>query len=80
MCWAPRLQISSAPTSSEFIVENRPERRHHRTNVVVQSVRGYTLLYTSDSIAPTPFVYKSLPYDVFRDLAPIATSACSTAC
>jgi tripartite-type tricarboxylate transporter receptor subunit TctC len=59
-----------------FVVEDRPGANATiATNVVVQSAPdGYTLLYTSDSIAPTPFVYKSLPYDVFRDLAPIATS------
>ena len=34
---------------------------------------GYTLLFTSDSIAPTPFIYKSLPYNVFKDLTPVAT-------
>jgi tripartite-type tricarboxylate transporter receptor subunit TctC len=33
---------------------------------------GYTLLYSSASIAPVPHVYK-LPYDLVRDLAPIAT-------
>jgi tripartite-type tricarboxylate transporter receptor subunit TctC len=58
-----------------FYVENRPGANGTiATNVVVQSTPdGYTLLYTSDSIAPTPFVYKDLPYDVLRDLAPIAT-------
>lgn len=59
-----------------FVVEDRPGANGTiATNVVAQSAPdGYTLLYTSDSIAPTPFVYKSLPYDVFRDLKPIATS------
>jgi len=64
-----------ADLGQNFIVENRPGANGTiATNVVAQSAAdGYTLLYTSDSIAPTPFVYKSLPYDVFRDLAPIAT-------
>ena len=58
-----------------FIVENRPGANATiASNVVVQSAPdGYTLLFTSDSIAPTPFIYKSLPYDVFKDLAPVAT-------
>jgi tripartite-type tricarboxylate transporter receptor subunit TctC len=58
-----------------FYVENRPGANGTiATSVVAKSAAdGYTLLYTSDSIAPTPFVYKSLPYDVFHDLEPIAT-------
>jgi tripartite-type tricarboxylate transporter receptor subunit TctC len=65
-----------ADLGQNFIVENRPGANATiATNVVVQSAAdGYTLLYTSDSIAPTPYVYKSLPYDVFRDLSPIATT------
>jgi tripartite-type tricarboxylate transporter receptor subunit TctC len=58
-----------------FYVENRPGANGTiATNTVAQSAAdGYTLLFTSDSIAPTPFIYKTLPYDVFRDLSPIAT-------
>lgn len=64
-----------ADLGQNFLVENRPGANGTiATNVVAQSAAdGYTLLFTSDSIAPTPFVYKDLPYDVFRDLAPIAT-------
>lgn len=64
-----------ADLGQNFLVENRPGANATiATNVVVQSAPdGYTLLFTSDSIAPTPFVYKNLPYDVFRDLSPIAT-------
>jgi len=64
-----------ADLGQNFLVENRPGANGTiATNVVVQSAPdGYTLLFTSDSIAPTPFVYKNLPYDVFRDLSPIAT-------
>jgi tripartite-type tricarboxylate transporter receptor subunit TctC len=58
-----------------FLVENRPGANGTiATNTIAQSdPDGYTLLYTSDSIAPTRFVFKKLPYDVFRDLYPIAT-------
>src|SRR3984885_8742614 len=64
-----------ADLGQSFIVENRPGANATiATNVVVQSAPdGYTLLFTSDSIAPTPFIYKSLPYDVFKDLTPVAT-------
>jgi tripartite-type tricarboxylate transporter receptor subunit TctC len=33
---------------------------------------GYTLLFTTSSISIAPSMYKSLPYDVLRDLAPIS--------
>ena len=64
-----------ADLGQNFFVENRAGANGTiATNVIVQSAPdGYALLFTSDSIATTPFVYKNLPYDVFRDLAPIAT-------
>jgi tripartite-type tricarboxylate transporter receptor subunit TctC len=64
-----------ADLGQNFIVENRPGANATiATNIVVQSAPdGYMLLFTSDSIAPTPFIYKSLPYDVFKDLTPVAT-------
>ena len=44
------------------------------TRTVVQATPdGYTLLFSSNGIAPTPYVYKSLGYDLFTDLKPIAT-------
>ena len=41
--------------------------------VVSSEPDGYTLLFSSSSIAPTPYVYKHLTYDLIRDLAPVAT-------
>jgi tripartite-type tricarboxylate transporter receptor subunit TctC len=35
---------------------------------------GYTLMFSSSSITPTPYIYKSLPYDIVRDFVPIATA------
>ena len=34
---------------------------------------GYTILYSSNGIAPTPYIYKNLGYDIFTDLTPIAS-------
>jgi tripartite-type tricarboxylate transporter receptor subunit TctC len=64
-----------ADLGQSFFVENRAGANGTiATNTVAQSAAdGYTLLFTSDSIASTPFVYKKLPYDIFRDLTPIAT-------
>lgn len=68
-------QQLGADLGQNFIVENRPGANATiASNVVVQSPPdGYTLLFTSDSIAPTPFIYKHLPYDVLKDLSPVAT-------
>jgi len=39
--------------------------------VAKSSPDGYTLLLTSSSYASTPFFFKDLPYDIFRDLVPV---------
>jgi tripartite-type tricarboxylate transporter receptor subunit TctC len=64
-----------ADLGQNFIVENRAGANATiASNVVAQSAPdGYTLLFTSDSLAPTPFIYKHLPYDIFKDLTPVAT-------
>ena len=41
--------------------------------VALAAPDGYTLLFSSSSIAPTPFVYKNPGYDLLADLAPVAT-------
>ena len=58
-----------------FVVENRTGANGTiaTAQVVQAEPDGYTLLFSSSSIAPTPFVYKHLSYDLLRDLAPIAT-------
>jgi tripartite-type tricarboxylate transporter receptor subunit TctC len=59
----------------QFFIENRLGANGTiATRSVVQSrPDGYTLLFSSNGIAPTPFVYKNLGYDIFTDLTPVAT-------
>jgi tripartite-type tricarboxylate transporter receptor subunit TctC len=58
-----------------FFVENKLGANGTlATRTVVQAEPdGYTILFTSNGIAPTPFIYKSLGYDIFSDLKPIST-------
>src|SRR4029077_17208453 len=65
----------SLDLGQQFFVENRTGANGTiGTRAVVQSKPdGYTLLFSSNGIAPTPFVYKNLGYDIFTDLTPIAT-------
>jgi tripartite-type tricarboxylate transporter receptor subunit TctC len=64
-----------ADLGQQFYVENKPGANGTLgTQMVVQSEPdGHTLLFSSSSIAPTPYVYKHLAYDLLRDLAPVAT-------
>jgi tripartite-type tricarboxylate transporter receptor subunit TctC len=59
----------------QFVVENRTGANGTiaTAQVVQAEPDGYTLLFSSSSIAPTPFVYRHLSYDLLRDLAPVAT-------
>ena len=58
-----------------FFVENRLGANGTlATRAVVQAAPdGYTILFTSNGIAPTPYIYKSLGYDIFTDLKAIST-------
>jgi len=68
-------QQLSVNLGQQFFVENRLGANGTiATRSVVQSKPdGYTLLYTSNGIGPTPYIYKNLGYDIFTDLTPIAT-------
>jgi tripartite-type tricarboxylate transporter receptor subunit TctC len=59
----------------QFYVENRTGANGTLAiNAVVQAEPdGHTLLFTSSSIAPIPHLYTKLPFDIVRDLAPVAT-------
>ncbi len=41
--------------------------------VIAAPPDGYTILFSSDGIASTPFVYKNLGYDILTDITPVAT-------
>ena len=65
----------SVDLGQQFFVENRTGANGTiGTRAVVQAKPdGYTILYSSNGIAPTPYIYKNLGYDIFTDLTPIAS-------
>ena len=71
-----------APSLSEylgqpFVVENRPGASTNiATDIVAKSAPdGYTLLFTTSSLAINKSLYKNLPFDALRDFAPISVFA-----
>lgn len=60
-----------------FVVDNRDGANGViGTEIVVNAAAdGYTMLHVSTSIAINPGVYKKLPYDTMRDLAPVTIVA-----
>jgi tripartite-type tricarboxylate transporter receptor subunit TctC len=68
---APKL---SEHFGQQFVVENRPGAN---TNVASEMVAksaadGYTLLFTTSSLAVNRALYKGLAYDAQRDFAPVS--------
>ena len=56
------------------IVENRPGRRQHASApaaVAKAAPDGHTLLFANTSVSVNPSLFKTLPYDTLRDLAPV---------
>jgi tripartite-type tricarboxylate transporter receptor subunit TctC len=68
-------QQLGADLGQSFIVENKlgANGTIAARSVVLSSPDGYTLFFSSNGIAPTPYIYNKLGYDVFTDLKPIAT-------
>ncbi|WP_454753336.1 Bug family tripartite tricarboxylate transporter substrate binding protein [Cupriavidus necator] len=67
-------QLSRSMKQS-FVVDNRPGASGHiGTQVVARSpADGYTFLVTANaSVAISPALYRKLPFDVDKDLAPVA--------
>lgn len=62
----------SQALGQSVVLENRPGGGENiGINFVAKSAPdGYTLLLSSNSITMNPFLYKSLPYDALKDLAP----------
>jgi tripartite-type tricarboxylate transporter receptor subunit TctC len=56
------------------IVENRPGAGNTIGAAAVARAEpdGYTLLFANTSVSANPSLFKSLPYDTLRDLAPVA--------
>ena len=65
----------SLDLKQQFYVENQAGANGTLAiNTLVKAEpNGQTLLYSSSSITPIPYIYKSVRYDIVRDLVPIAT-------
>jgi tripartite-type tricarboxylate transporter receptor subunit TctC len=59
----------------QFFVENRlgANGTIAARSVAQAKPDGYTLLFSSSSIAPTPYIYKNLGYDLYADFEPVAS-------
>lgn len=67
-------QKMSEQLGQPVVIDNRPGAGGSiGTEYVAQSAPdGYTLLMAFDTHAVNPLIYKSLPYDTFKDFAPVS--------
>ena len=70
-------QTMSSQMGQQIIVDNRGGANGNIGSAAVAKAApdGYTVLYNTSSITLSPALYKSLPYDVQRDLAPVGLAA-----
>jgi len=68
-------QALATALGQSFIVENRTGANGTiAARALTQAAPdGYTLLFSSSSIAPTPYIYKNLGYNLLTDIKPVAT-------
>lgn len=70
-----RLTVSrlSEAVGQPFVVDNRPGAGGVLGNEIVANARpdGYTLLFTYAAHTIVPFIYRKVPYDVYKDFTPI---------
>lgn len=72
--WAERMR---AKLGQPLVIENRGGAA---TNIGMEAAArsapdGHTLVINADNIAYFPMLYRNMPYDLFRDFAPIAYMA-----
>jgi len=70
-----RLTVSklSEVVGQSFVVDNRPGAGGLLGNEIVARAQpdGYTLLFTYAAHTIVPFIYRKVPYDVYKDFTPI---------
>ncbi len=70
-----RLTVSklSEVVGQSFVVDNRPGAGGVLGNEIVARAQpdGYTLLFTYAAHTIVPFIYRKVPYDVYKDFTPI---------
>mgnify|MGYP000846108495 FL=1 len=70
-------QKLSEQMGQPVVVDNKPGANGNIGGALVSKAAadGHTLLYNTSSITLSPALYKSMQYDVLRDLAPVALTA-----
>ncbi|MBS0608804.1 MAG: tripartite tricarboxylate transporter substrate binding protein [Proteobacteria bacterium] len=70
-------QKMSEQMGQSVVVDNKPGANGNIGGLFVSKAQadGYTLLYNTSSITLSPALYKSMQYDVLRDLSPVALTA-----